>query len=285
MHPRRPSQGAPSDKNLQLRYTIKTMRTILTIDNLSLAFGGLKALDAVSFTVPGQKIVGLIGPNGAGKTTIFNAITRMADYQGGTILFQNQSLKKTPPHKIAAHGIARTFQTIRLFSKLTVLENVLIGTQHWSGNNFSQAFHTFLGKANCHDPALDKALQELAFMGLLSRTHEIAGNLSYGEQRRLEMARALAAKPTLLLLDEPAAGMNPIESDELAETISRITQRGLSVLLIEHHMKLVMNVSHKVVVLNYGQKIAEGEPEAIQKNPAVQEAYLGVKNNAFIGNA
>ena len=248
---------------------------ILSVEGLTMRFGGLAALSDVSFDLNNNEILGLIGPNGAGKTTFFNCLTGITRPTEGKIMFNGHSLEKRKPNYITGTGICRTFQTIRLFNKLTCLENVLIGTHRWAGLSIAEPFHKLFHKKALGGAAYDKAFEELDFMGLLGKKDEIAGTLSYGDQRRLEIARALASKPSLLLLDEPAAGMNPTETMSLKNTIEEINRRGIDIVLIEHHMKLVMSVSKRVVVLNYGRKIGDGTPEEIQNNADVITAYLG----------
>jgi branched-chain amino acid transport system ATP-binding protein len=250
---------------------------ILDIDKLTLRFGGLTALDDVSFHIDEGEILGLIGPNGAGKTTCFNAITGVYKPTSGTISFRGTSLAGKKRFEIAQAGIARTFQNIRLFPTMTALENVLVGAdaQHSTGI-FSALFRLPKHRreeAEGHDLAMDL----LRFMGLATKADELAANLSYGDQRRLEIARAMATRPKLICLDEPAAGFNPQEKKILMDLIRKVRDQGFTVLLIEHDMRLVMGVTDRIVVLEFGKKIAEGSPAEIRDNPAVIAAYLGVE--------
>lgn len=249
--------------------------SLLVLENLVKKFGGLLAVDHVNFSVGRNDIVGLIGPNGAGKTTIFNLITGNAKPDDGTILFDGKRITGFKPHQIVEMGIARTFQNIRLFGTMTVLENVLAGCHcRMKSGVFSSMFHPPSQRKE-ERIAIEKAMQELAFVGLDAEYDALAGSLSYGNQRLVEIARALAAEPKFLILDEPAGGMNDNETRELMELIQAIEARGISILLIEHDMHLVMNVCKKLIVLEYGAVIAEGEPEVVGQNKRVIEAYLG----------
>ncbi len=247
----------------------------LILKNVSKRFGGLLAVNKLDINVPKGKILSLIGPNGAGKTTVFNMITGVFPPSEGTISFNGAKLNNLRSSIIISRGIARTFQNIRLFKSMTVLENVQVGMHcRTQAGPFRALFRTAFEREE-EKKITEKSMELLGFMGLADLSNEYASNLPYGGQRRLEIARALASEPELLLLDEPAAGMNPSETAELMDLILKLKDKGLTIFLVEHDMKLVMGISEIVIVLDYGQKIAEGAPKEIQNNKRVIEAYLG----------
>jgi ABC-type branched-subunit amino acid transport system ATPase component len=254
--------------------------TLLAMDEVTLRFGGLTALDGVSFEIKRGEILGLIGPNGAGKTTCFNAMTGVYRPTSGHVVFEGRALRREARHQITRLGIARTFQNIRLFGEMTALENVVVGLDARHRTSVPGALARTPRHYKEERSAIDRAMVLLAFVGIADRAADKARNLPYGYQRRLEIARALATEPKLLCLDEPAAGFNPAEKDDLMALIRRIRDEGYTVLLIEHDMRLVMRVTDRIVVLDFGRKIAEGQPEEIRSNPAVIAAYLGGSDDA-----
>jgi branched-chain amino acid transport system ATP-binding protein len=289
-----------------------TREVLLDVDHVTLRFGGVVALDDVSFSLYRGEILGLIGPNGAGKTTCFNVMTGVYKPTSGAVAFDNERITGRKPHQINRMGVARTFQNIRLFPEMTALENVMVGTdsrhhtsvigalfrlyrvrvkpeelpQVTATNGLVRAIQQVrrtsakifgLSRHILEERAGErKSLELLRFVGIRHRANDLARNLPYGDQRRLEIARALATEPKLLCLDEPAAGFNPAEKADLMRLIQRIRDMGFTVLLIEHDMRLVMGVTDRIVVLEFGRKIAEGKPHEIRDNPAVIAAYLGV---------
>jgi branched-chain amino acid transport system ATP-binding protein len=252
---------------------------LLTVERVGRVFGGLAALDGVTFNVAAGSICGLIGPNGAGKTTLINIISGLTAPSSGRVLLDGQPIDSLPAHRVASHGVARTFQNIRLFGELSVLENVMVG-HHLRQRGTLLETILRLPRARSQERATRQAAEALLErLGLLHLARAEASALSYGDQRRVEIARALALEPRILLLDEPAAGMNDAETHQLADFLDELRASGLTLLVIEHHLDLIMRVCDRIVVLNFGRKIAEGPPDVVRNDRAVIEAYVGEAEN------
>lgn len=250
-------------------------KQILEVQDLTKMFGGVKAQDQISFSIEKGIVCGLIGPNGAGKTTLFNMITGIYRPDAGKVVFNGRDIKRTPVHKLVKAGVARTFQHVELFSSMTLLENILVGMHVRTKAGFWAAVTRIPAMKREERQSRRRAEELLEFTGLCADAHKMAGDLPAGRQKTAQIARALASEPLLLLLDEPAAGLNPVETHALGKLIQKIKQSGITMMLVEHDMSLAMGMSDKVVVLDQGKKLAEGTPRQIQRNEAVMSAYLG----------
>ena len=249
--------------------------TLLSIDNLTKHFGGVTAVNYVDFQIESGEIVAIIGPNGAGKTTLFNLITGLVKPDAGMIQYKGNEIGGLPPERIAGFGITRTFQNLQLFHRMTVVENVMVGAHRHGSKGLFQAGVRWTGTVEEEKKIYLKAMEKLEFVNLAGRKDDPVEILPYGDQRLVEIARAMAMEPELILLDEPAAGLNQGETDGLGDLICKLPQMGMTVMIVEHNMDLVMSIAHRIVVFNYGSKLAEGTPQVIQNDSTVIAAYLG----------
>lgn len=259
------------------------MEPLLRVENLSLAFGGVKALDEVSFSARAGAITAMIGPNGAGKTTAINCISGAYRPQAGRVFFAGREITGMPAHRLARLGLTRTFQNLQVFGQLSVLENVMVGLHAVTHQGFAAAILRLPAMRREERAIADQAMATLADLGLTAVAHRPAGQLSYGDRKRLELARALAARPKLVLLDEPVAGLNAAETDAMGQALVRARDMGVGLVLVEHDMALVMKISDQVVVLSFGQKIAQGDPHQVQNDPQVLATYLGGRQEPVNG--
>lgn len=255
-----------------------SFENVLSISNVEKFYGGLKALNKVNFEIKSGELIGLIGPNGAGKTTLFNLITGLEKTTSGEIFFFNENITSLKPYQIASKGISRTFQNLRLFFDMTVLENVMIGCYYKTASNLIKTILRDSEFKKNEKMAVQKAVEQIKFVGMMEKANELTKNLSYGEQRYVELARALVSEPKLILLDEPSAGMNPTESKKLMQLILKIKENGINIIIIEHDMRVIMSICERIIVLDQGKVIACGNPQEIKNHPKVISAYLGNEN-------
>lgn len=260
-------------------------KVLLTAEGIGIGFGGLRALDGVGFAARAGEVLAVIGPNGAGKTTLFNIVSGLYRAESGRITLDGQDVTEAPPHRLAALGLSRTFQNLQVFFRMTALENVMAGRHLQEGSGLLSDLLRLPRTRRANAATRAAAMALLDEVGLADKADLPAGSLPYGALKRLEIARAMATNPRVLLLDEPAAGCNPVETEEIDRLIAQVAARGVAVVLIEHDMKLVMRISRHVVVLNQGRLLAEGTPEEVRRNPEVIAAYLGTHGAAEAGRA